>query len=305
MINKIDLAPHVGADLEVMRRDSLRMRGERPFFMISLRQGDGVEDVISMGTRTARITAEDFVIPPSFGGSTWPSGPPARSAVCALQLVASWRIHHHGALLSAGAPPRYAAVSFRQGTGRPAVPPQPDRRLDGRGRALDRDCHANRDARAVVTGQSATRVHPAVSSFATQQWRVKVARGASLVVLPGPVIPYRRCRYYQRAIIELEEEAQLAWGDIWTPGRYSRGALSEQYEFERIVQELEVWRDGVLVYRDRFRWDGAWDHGTTRWYFGGGDNTGLRQPVRDGHGRSDRSPIALHDIAGGTPSRTR
>jgi len=46
VINKIDLAPHVGADLEVMKRDSLRMRGERPFYLISLRQGDGVENVV-------------------------------------------------------------------------------------------------------------------------------------------------------------------------------------------------------------------------------------------------------------------
>jgi urease accessory protein len=45
VINKIDLAPHVGADLEVMRRDSLSMREEPPCFLISLRQGDGVEDV--------------------------------------------------------------------------------------------------------------------------------------------------------------------------------------------------------------------------------------------------------------------
>jgi urease accessory protein len=46
VINKIDLAPHVGADLDVMRRDSTRMRGERPFYLISLRQGDGVGDVV-------------------------------------------------------------------------------------------------------------------------------------------------------------------------------------------------------------------------------------------------------------------
>jgi urease accessory protein len=45
VINKIDLAPHVGADLEVMRRDSLKMRGDRPFLMISLRQGDGAEEL--------------------------------------------------------------------------------------------------------------------------------------------------------------------------------------------------------------------------------------------------------------------
>jgi urease accessory protein len=46
VINKTDLAPHVGADLDVMRRDSLKMRGERPFLMVSLRQRDGVEEVI-------------------------------------------------------------------------------------------------------------------------------------------------------------------------------------------------------------------------------------------------------------------
>jgi urease accessory protein len=43
VINKIDLAPHVGADLDVMRRDSTRMRGERPFFLLSLRTGEGTD----------------------------------------------------------------------------------------------------------------------------------------------------------------------------------------------------------------------------------------------------------------------
>jgi urease accessory protein len=46
VINKTDLAPHVGADLDVMRRDSLKMRGERPFLMVSLRQKQGVEEVV-------------------------------------------------------------------------------------------------------------------------------------------------------------------------------------------------------------------------------------------------------------------
>jgi len=46
IINKIDLAPHVGADLEVMRRDSLRMRNERPFLLSSLRTGEGVPELL-------------------------------------------------------------------------------------------------------------------------------------------------------------------------------------------------------------------------------------------------------------------
>jgi urease accessory protein len=47
VINKIDLAPHVGADLDVMRRDSQRMRGDRPFVLISLRTGEGVDQLLA------------------------------------------------------------------------------------------------------------------------------------------------------------------------------------------------------------------------------------------------------------------
>jgi urease accessory protein len=47
VINKTDLAPHVGADLDVMARDSRKMRGERPFLFTSLKRGEGVRDVIA------------------------------------------------------------------------------------------------------------------------------------------------------------------------------------------------------------------------------------------------------------------
>ena len=46
VINKIDLAPLVGADLEVMRRDAARMRGERPFVFTNLKTDHGLERVI-------------------------------------------------------------------------------------------------------------------------------------------------------------------------------------------------------------------------------------------------------------------
>src|SRR5438477_644628 len=42
VINKIDLAPHVGASLEVMARDARRMRGDRPFLFTNLKDGTGV-----------------------------------------------------------------------------------------------------------------------------------------------------------------------------------------------------------------------------------------------------------------------
>ena len=45
VINKIDLAPHVGASLEVMDRDARRMRGERPFVFANVRAGQGVAEI--------------------------------------------------------------------------------------------------------------------------------------------------------------------------------------------------------------------------------------------------------------------
>jgi len=45
VINKIDLAPYVGASLEVMERDSKRMRGDRPFVFANIRAGQGVAEI--------------------------------------------------------------------------------------------------------------------------------------------------------------------------------------------------------------------------------------------------------------------
>src|SRR6266700_6926277 len=45
VINKIDLAPHVGASLAVMERDAKRMRGTRPFVFSNLRAGEGVDTI--------------------------------------------------------------------------------------------------------------------------------------------------------------------------------------------------------------------------------------------------------------------
>jgi urease accessory protein len=46
IINKTDLAPHVGASLEVMDRDARKMRGDKPFVFTSIRRGEGLEQVV-------------------------------------------------------------------------------------------------------------------------------------------------------------------------------------------------------------------------------------------------------------------
>jgi len=47
VINKIDLAPYVGASLEVMDRDSKRMRGDRPYVFTNLKTGEGLDLVMN------------------------------------------------------------------------------------------------------------------------------------------------------------------------------------------------------------------------------------------------------------------
>jgi len=48
VINKIDLAPFVGASLEVMDRDARKMRGERPFVFTHIRAGQGVAEIATL-----------------------------------------------------------------------------------------------------------------------------------------------------------------------------------------------------------------------------------------------------------------
>jgi urease accessory protein len=55
VINKIDLAPHVGADLERMRRDAAAARGTRPFLFTDLRHGVGIDDLVAFVERAALL----------------------------------------------------------------------------------------------------------------------------------------------------------------------------------------------------------------------------------------------------------
>ncbi len=218
-----------------------------------------------MGAAAARITAGDFVTPPEL--ARW-----------RLALNGAGRIGGVRLGLEASAGGARLATSYQQVPLR-VLPPfdlqgasllyllNPTAGLmDGDGQLVDID--AGPGCRAVIVGQSATRVHPAIRAFATQQWSVRVGPGAVLVLLPGPTIPFAGCRFYQRVSIDLAPGAHVLWGDLWLAGRYARGKASEQFRFETVVQELEVRRSGQLVYRDRFHWAGPWDRGTAAWHFG-------------------------------------
>lgn len=58
IINKTDLAPMVGASLEVMAQDAKRMRGERPFLFSNMKTGDGLVEIIAFIEKQGLLTAE-------------------------------------------------------------------------------------------------------------------------------------------------------------------------------------------------------------------------------------------------------
>lgn len=55
VINKVDLAPMVGASLDVMDRDARRMRGERPFVFSNLKTGQGLQDIVGFIQREGML----------------------------------------------------------------------------------------------------------------------------------------------------------------------------------------------------------------------------------------------------------
>src|SRR5277367_5937074 len=57
VINKVDLAPHVGASLDVMDRDARRMRGARPFLFSNLKENKGVADIAAFIVRQGGLPA--------------------------------------------------------------------------------------------------------------------------------------------------------------------------------------------------------------------------------------------------------
>ena len=157
-----------------------------------------------MGAAAARITAEDFLTPPEFARWSLATQPAGRIGGVRLQFEAD---SEETKLTQCYQQiPLRVLPPFRFGPGQPSLVYL----LNPTAGLMDGDAHlmhvqACEGSRTVVVGQSATRIHPAVQSFSMQQWHIRVERGAVLVILPGPAIPFRGARYVQRVRIDLEK----------------------------------------------------------------------------------------------------
>lgn len=56
VVNKIDLAPHVGVDLDLLQQDTARARGTRPYVLARIRQGDGLQEIVDFLVREGGLT---------------------------------------------------------------------------------------------------------------------------------------------------------------------------------------------------------------------------------------------------------
>jgi urease accessory protein len=226
-----------------------------------------------MGSSAARITAADFLIPPSL--YAWPlaANGAGRIGGIRLELIRSGARTVYGSLYQQV--PLRVLPPFHFSVEQPALVyllnPTAGL-LDGDAQLVD--VRAGCGTRALVVGQSATRIHPCLRGLSTQQWVLQVKEEATLLVLPGPAIPFAGCRYYQRVDVDVEPGGHFLWGEVWLAGRYGRGAESESFQFSRLSQAMTVRRAGVLVFRDRFDWHGPWDTKTAAWYFDRGQACG-------------------------------
>ncbi|HET6324517.1 MAG TPA: urease accessory protein UreD [Planctomycetaceae bacterium] len=220
-----------------------------------------------MGPSAVRIAAEDFVIPPEFRDLALASRSAGQIGGTRLSLINSDGRTRVGDCYQQV--PIRVLPAFHLGN----EPASLVYLLNPTAGLMDGDGHfleisAASGTKTVVTSQSATRMHPCPKNFSAQEWHIHAARDSELVVLPGPAIPFASARSYQSVEVDLEEGAHFIWAEIWHPGRYDRGDLSERFQFTSLIQETHVRRAGRLVFRDRFHWRGPWNAKTIQWQMG-------------------------------------
>ena len=115
------------------------------------------------------------------------------------------------------------------------------------GDAIALDVKVGENAKALIGTQASTKVYKCPTGEATQTLDARVARGGLLVVAPDPLVPFAGARYAQRATIRLEEGASLAWLDVLSCGRASRG---ERWAFSRYASRTRVFVNGALACDD-------------------------------------------------------
>ena len=133
------------------------------------------------------------------------------------------------------------------------------------GDRLEARIHVEAGAQALVTSQSATKVHPSGTSPACQSLRISVETGGELHYYVDPVIPFADSRLQQEVRIELGSGARFYFWDGLMAGRVRRG---ESWSFAEMRSQTAVLVNAELAYLDRFELRPADQSPTRRWAMG-------------------------------------
>ena len=266
IINKTDLAPHVGASLEVMEHDSRLMRGEKPFLFTNCKTGAG-------DRRTRPIHSRERLVrpPPQEGRSLTPTHPPRELAPyqdepkqlptgsIGKDALLRMRFERRGARSILAFMERRAPLIVQKALycdeGMPDLPFVFI--ITNSGGVLQGDRYAieirvARDAFAHVTTQAATKIHEMDANHAIQTQEIVLEEGAYLELLPDQIIPYRRSRFLTRTRLEIHPTATLLYSEILICGRkYYRDG--ECFLFDLFSSTVHAERpDGSDLFTEKF-----------------------------------------------------
>ncbi|MFS0870549.1 urease accessory protein UreD [Paenibacillus xylanilyticus] len=109
--------------------------------------------------------------------------------------------------------------------------------------------HLDEGTHVMLSSTSATRLHPTPSLPSSVNHHFQLQKGAVLEYFPECVIPFKGSSSSLTATFHLEEQAILAYADVWSAGRIHRG---ESFQFNKYRNLTEIWQGDQLAVWDRF-----------------------------------------------------
>lgn len=269
VINKIDLAPYVGASLEVMESDTKVVRGNRPYVMTNCKTGEGVVELVdmimdkflfthqipseSMTQLRAEIAGTPTRLRAHLLGEKAPEMAPYQDEPKQMQ---SGAIGKSGYLKLRFAKREYRSEMVEMERRVPSLvqralywdemmPQMPcvtmistsGCLLQGDRQALD--LIVEEGACAHVTTQSATKIHMMEANYATQYQNVVVEAGGYLEFMPDPIIPHRNARFLTDTQITVDPTATVIYSEILMSGRKYHHP-DEQFGFDIFSSKIRA-----------------------------------------------------------------
>ena len=237
VINKIDLAPYVGADLAVMDRDAKRMRGERPYVFTNLKTGSGVDTLVEW------IRA----LTPFRGVKPEPA-----------------RVGRDGSLRLRFARSGERTILAQSRFSLPLQVLTPLTLADGAsylmllnptggvlgGDRLTTEIVQEAGTHVCLTTPSATRIYRTTEKPAVLETRIRVGEGATLEYFPDHVIPHARVGASAIPAHRIGRGSRAIVLDSMAAGRVAHG---ERWKFAEMDSRIEVYACGKPAYVNRTR----------------------------------------------------